>query len=282
MKNLPIHSLPKHEFPITIKEIQHKNPYDFTREHRHTYFEIFFFNSGGGFQIIDFQNLPIKKHSSYIVFPGQIHLVNRTDEARGLVLQFQEETIIPTAVKMALQKQHFQQNAAICFEENEAKLEELKPLLNLIIKNSTQTQVPNFELNAHLLYSILLLLFGNNKSDTANIQSEEHQIFTQFLQLLEEHIIENRQVSFYANLLAISEKKLAQITKKIRNEKPLQLIHDRLLLEIKRTLLVQKVSLKEIAYDFDFDSPATFSQFVKAKTGKTPTELLEELIRIHR
>lgn len=42
-EHLPVHSLATLDFPVLVKAIQHKNPYDFTRAHRHDYFEIFFF-----------------------------------------------------------------------------------------------------------------------------------------------------------------------------------------------------------------------------------------------
>jgi hypothetical protein len=40
-EHLPVHSLAKSALPVFVRDIQHKNPYDFTRVHRHDYFEIF-------------------------------------------------------------------------------------------------------------------------------------------------------------------------------------------------------------------------------------------------
>jgi hypothetical protein len=40
-EQLPVHSLVKSEFPVFVRDIRYKNPYDFTRVHRHDYFEIF-------------------------------------------------------------------------------------------------------------------------------------------------------------------------------------------------------------------------------------------------
>ena len=51
---LPLHSLADGKFPIHVEDIRYNNPYDFTREHRHDYFEILFLKKGGGSQLIDF------------------------------------------------------------------------------------------------------------------------------------------------------------------------------------------------------------------------------------
>ncbi|MFN5318711.1 MAG: helix-turn-helix domain-containing protein [Bacteroidia bacterium] len=62
----------------------------------------------------------------------------------------------------------------------------------------------------------------------------------------------------------------------------MQVIHNRILLEAKRLLLFEKGSHKEIAYDLGFDSPASFSAFIKLKTGHAPSELAKQLTEIHK
>lgn len=53
---LPIHSLSDESKQINILPLDHTNPYDFKREHRHTYFEIMLIEKGGCNQLIDFKN----------------------------------------------------------------------------------------------------------------------------------------------------------------------------------------------------------------------------------
>jgi AraC family transcriptional activator of pobA len=62
----------------------------------------------------------------------------------------------------------------------------------------------------------------------------------------------------------------------------LQVIHHRLVLEAKRLLLFGEESHKEIAYSLGFDSPASFSAFIKKKIGTTPSELQTQLEEIHK
>ena len=83
-------------------------------------------------------------------------------------------------------------------------------------------------------------------------------------------------------LLNTTEKKLSVISKKYLGLSPLQVIHDRLLLEAKRILLFENSSHKEIAFHLGFDSPASFSLFIRNKTGYSPSELNLQLVNIHK
>lgn len=57
----------------------------------------------------------------------------------------------------------------------------------------------------------------------------------------------------------------------------LAVIHERILVEVKRIFMFSGHTNKEIAYQLGFTSPSAFNKFIYAKTGKTPTELRKEL-----
>ena len=99
---------------------------------------------------------------------------------------------------------------------------------------------------------------------------------------MDEQYSSNHLVNKYASSLNVSEKKLAALTKKYLGLSPLQVIHNKLLLEAKRLLTFKKNSLKEISFQLGFDSPASFSLFIKNKTGLTPSGLTDQLAKIHK
>jgi AraC family transcriptional activator of pobA len=98
-----------------------------------------------------------------------------------------------------------------------------------------------------------------------------------FLQLVSQHIKEKRKVSDYAEMMGMSADKLTSLCKESLGITPLKIIHEELLIEVKRLMVVGKVSLKEIAYELNFENPANFSSFVKTATTHTPSELQEQL-----
>lgn len=279
---LPVHSLTKREFSVHVQDIEYKNPYDFTREHRHDYFEILFFEKGGGSQLIDFMELPVIQNSCYIVFPLQVHLLNRGPEACGKLVQFREEVVPSAQIKNLLRQVSFGENPAVLFENNLQKLDELRPIINLLRQESEKASGFSQEITIHYLQALLLQLIDGRESTPGGSLSEDRKILFEFQHLLEEQYLENHSVQQYAGLLKSTEKKLSAITKKYLGMNPLQVIHNRLLLEAKRILLFEDTSHKEIAFRLGFDSPASFSQFIKNKTGSSPSELHAHLVNIHK
>ncbi len=280
--NLPVHALGGEESAVCVRDIQYKNPYDFTREHRHSYFEIFFFENGGGSQLIDFIEFPVKDNSCYIVFPQQIHLLKRAPKACGDLVQFREEVVPSEKIKMLLRQVSFGENPAIVFENNHDKLQKFLPVLNLLKESINHPGKFTQEISLHYLQIILLQLVENKEISAVNISSDDRKLMFRFQHLLEEKFLETHAVQEYATQLQTTEKKLSALTKQHLGLSPLQVIHNRILLEAKRLLLFENTSYKEIAYHLGFDSPASFSQFIKNKTGFTPSELSQRLVEIHK
>jgi AraC-like DNA-binding protein len=281
-EHLPVHPLAKSEFPVFVRDIQYKNPYDFTRVHRHDYFEIFFFETGGGSQLIDFIELPVLGNSCYIVFPLQVHLLRRSPEASGLLVQFRDEAIAAGDLKNLLQQASFGMSKATIFENNPRKLHWVWATLDLLKQASEKHSVYSREISLHLLHALLFQLLERRQAKHKSPLSNDGKLAYRFQQLVEERYLHNRSVQHYAALLNLTEKKLSAITKKYWGLNPLPVIHNRLLLEAKRMLIFEETSHKEIAYHLNFDSPASFSQFVKNKTGLTPSSLQKQLAKIHK
>jgi AraC-like DNA-binding protein len=73
--------------------------------------------------------------------------------------------------------------------------------------------------------------------------------------------------------MGCSTEKLNKVCKEYLGKNVLTIIHEETILEIRRQILIGNYSLKEIAYNLNFDTPQNFTAFVKNRTGMTPTEL---------
>jgi len=281
-KPLPVYSQDVTNSPVQVRRIAHKNPYDFTREHRHNYYEVFFFEQGGGNQRIDFKYLPVKEQSSYMVYPQQIHLLKRAPKACGRLVQFGDEAITSLNLRLLLQQNFLSNEPSLFFEKSKKTLQQLVPVLDILENSINEESAITKEVPVHLLQVLLLKLLDLKKIDEPATTTGERKLLFRFQQALEEQYCSNHQVSRYANDLGTTEKKLATITKQYLGLSPLQVIHNRVLLEAKRLLLFEDTSHKEIAFQLGFDSPASFSLFVKNKTGVSPSELNVQLVKIHK
>ena len=274
MINLPLHNLNSADSPLFIRAISHNNAYDFTQKHRHNYFEILFFESGGGEQLIDFQDYVVKDFTCYIVHPNQIHLLNRAPGSKGRLIQFRSESIMSPKLLTKLRERIWDGVGGVLFQDDKKLFEKMMVTLHQFDLTAAT------ERNLHLLQVLIFDLLANStaKEDSTSMNSD----FNQFLQLVDTNFKEQHSVQFYLKSLNISDKKLGTLSKQHLGMSPLQTIHHRLVLEIKRLLLFGEESHKEIAYSLGFDSPASFSAFVKKRTAQTPSELQTVMEEIHK
>lgn len=276
---LPIHHLSASQGgPLHIRDISHRNEYDFTTRHRHSYYEILFFEKGGGRQLVDFTQYTVQDHACYLVHPNQIHLLDRAAESRGRLIQFRSESVISSEALNALRQWVWEDASAVVFENDPQRFAQFSALLDGFRTENKGRY--SLERDLHLLQVLLFDLLATDRSTEQKGDADAD--LTRFLQLVDAHFKEQHSVQFYLHALGLNEKKLAQLTRKYVGESPLQVIHQRLLLEIKRLLLFGQDSQKEIAYAMGFDSPSSFSAFVKNKSGQTPTELQVSLAEIHK
>ncbi|MDG5490524.1 AraC family transcriptional regulator [Psychroserpens sp. SPM9] len=116
------------------------------------------------------------------------------------------------------------------------------------------------------------------KSDTENHKTLKgnNDLLRHFNLLVETHYKKEHSVAFYAEKLNKSPKTLSNNFAK-HQKSPLQIIHDRIVLETKRQLLYTDKSSKEIAYDIGFDDASHLSRLFKKQTALTPSEFKKSI-----
>lgn len=104
---------------------------------------------------------------------------------------------------------------------------------------------------------------------TNDVPDNQLDIIRMFNVLVEEHFRKYKQVSVYADMMHRSPKTITNVFSIQGAKNPLQIIHDRVLLEAKRLLLYTDKSSKEIALELGFEDPSQFSRFYKKHAGLT-------------
>lgn len=106
-----------------------------------------------------------------------------------------------------------------------------------------------------------------------NVETSERSqsLYREFLQLQSEQCKNSHDVNYYANILNVSSRYLAQVTRKVADQSPKAIIDNTILATIKDMLHTQ-MTIQEIAYSLEFSSQAHLANFFKKLTGQTPSE----------
>ena len=260
-------SLPHPGKLLIIEPLDYPNPYDYHHPHRHDYFEIILVKSGNGLQYIDFKPHAIQQGQVFTVYPGQVHLMKR-DTAQGMLIQFRKdifEFIHP------IKHYHLYFPDPQFDFDTQAFLELYNFAENILLLLQKEELSPLSVYKAYSYLQIILISLTEQYSQKSNLQ--DSHLIVQFLSLVTQFITSKKKVGDYCSLLGCSPDKLNNACKTGLGKSPLKLIHEETILEIRRLILLNQLSLKEIAYVMNFDSQANFSSFIKTHTGLTPSGL---------
>ncbi len=98
--------------------------------------------------------------------------------------------------------------------------------------------------------------------------------------LVEQHFKTKKTVVEYAELLYKSPKTITNVFSRYSQESPLQVIHNRVMMEAKQMLYYTEKSAKEIGFDLGYNDPAQFSKLFKRHTGLTPSQFKKQGLKI--
>jgi len=125
---------------------------------------------------------------------------------------------------------------------------------------------------------IKITRLAKTQNDSKVISSEHTEVIRKFNALVDFHYREKRLVAEYADLLFKSPKTLSNIFSMYSEKTPLQIIHDRIILEAKRQLLYTDKTVKEIAQELGFHEVGSFHKMFKKVTRTTPAIFKKEVL----
>ena len=110
----------------------------------------------------------------------------------------------------------------------------------------------------------------------STLNNRDDNLLKEFEELLSKNLNTSRSVKYYADLLAISTKKLNSITKTYWGITAKEFIEERIIHESKKILLETPDTIKQISYTLGFTEPTNFNKFFKKFTSTTPLQFREQ------
>jgi AraC family transcriptional activator of pobA len=260
---------------IYIRNLDNCPPSYLNDPSRKDFFEVVWLKDEYALHAIKEKDQPGKGYWIYLLPPYRVHQLNKAGK-KGVLFSFKRELLDEDAKEFSLDvfKIFNIHGEYSCLQVSEELSSQLCKVYDLM------------EEEYHKEDSSILIIKSLLKAFLLNIiRIKEHAFTTQdvnqkrvyeFMLLLEDHYLLNRNIDFYADKLSISSKRLNQILKEKLQKTGMQLIHDRIILEAKRQIIHSEHTIKEIAYLLEFKDHPYFSRFFKQHTSQTPEEFKKQ------
>lgn len=125
----------------------------------------------------------------------------------------------------------------------------------------------------HHLVLVLLSFWRISSPQPQKVQSAPRAIVRTFLHLMELHLRDHWTVADYAGFLAVSRARLTSAVKRVTGRTPLELLHERLVIEAETLLTESNLQVAEIAETLGFKDAGYFNRFFRRETGRPPGQV---------
>jgi AraC family transcriptional regulator, transcriptional activator of pobA len=115
------------------------------------------------------------------------------------------------------------------------------------------------------------MLFAN-ESESGAPRNNGKEMFDRFLQLVNSHCREQRQLAFYADKICVTERYLGTVIRQTSGLTAKEWIDKAVITQAKVMLLHSNRQIVQIAYELNFPNPSFFCKYFKRLVGCTPQE----------
>ncbi len=247
--------------------------------HRVSHFCYLIITKGQGEHMIEFNHYPYQSGSVIFVNRNQVQAFDPDDRPQGTVINITTEYFSHSAANIRssyFAPFHQLMAASPVLTLPEELNESCKVLLGEVEKALHEGD-ENDDVVVQLLISALLIKLGRQrKSHLSHLSEHQKERFDLFITLVEQHFFEAREALQYAQRMHTSYKNLNQLCKSCCGRTAKQLIDFRIILEIKRKLAMDGLSIQQTADELGFEDVTHFNKYFKRLTGLTPAAFKRE------
>lgn len=263
------------------------SPFDHIQ--RFNYFSLIWVQEGSGKLKADFSEYPFKANSLFAFSPYQPFMISPKKNISGLAMYFHSDffCILKHHKEVSCNGLLFNNiyNPPITLVDDASAIT-FNHLLEQIKTEMQNPALAQYELLISYLKIFLITasrLKATQQPETKAIDmvNQEPFILQKLKDSIEEHFRTKHSASNYADVLNISPKALAKITKTHFNKTLTELIAERIVIEAKRELYLTNKSVKEIAGELGYEDEHYFSRFFKTNADVSP-QLYRETVGFGR
>lgn len=274
------------DFPLAIRrmedywEKQQKQP---DLPHRHGYYTVLFIIDADGEHIIDFNKYKMSKNQVFFVAPGQVHQIIENRQSKGYVITFGSGFLAQSGIPQNFIDGldffvGYGETPPLFIDNNDISI--LSGYCEEMLKAYSTPMRYKQQAIGSLLQLFLIKCNNLCSLDISNTQDREsgQQLYTKFIDLLENNYKKEHGLQFYADNLYVSPDHLSKVIKNNTGRSAKEIIQDRIITAAKRDLYFTDMASKEIGYALGFDEPSNFSAFFKKCIGMSPSSFRKTFV----
>lgn len=245
---------------------------------RNNYFSLIWVKEGAGVLKADFSEYHFESNSLFAFSPHQPYMFAESTNIKGIAIYFHPEffCIYKHDREVSCNGVLYNNIYNPPFVSVDEKSANTFQLLCEQIKTEMQnTELAQYELLVSYL-KIFLITASRLKVQQHQDVFDEKQtdkepfILQKLKDAIEAHFKTKHAPSDYAEMLYITPKALAKITKSHFNKTLSSIINERIIIEAKRELYLTNKTVKQIAYELGYDDEYYFSRFFKVNAEVSP------------
>ncbi len=267
-----------HDGNLAFKLLYVQDNSHFDHLQRLNYYSVIWVQQGNGHVKADFSEYAFTDNVLFAFTPYQPFMFQVEKEIRGVALHFH-----PDFFCIHKHQQEVACNGVLFNNIYQPPLVQVDAssgstfvmVLEQIKAEMQNPALAQYELLVSYL-KIFLITASRLKTDQQSVQpktvsdSKEPFILQNLKTYIEQHFKTKHSPSDYADLLHITPKALAKLTKAHFNKTLTDLISERIVIEAKRELYLTNKPVKEIAYELGYEDEHYFSRFFKNNAEISP------------
>ena len=246
--------------------------------HVHDYEELLIGLEGQLDHFIDFRSETIDAPYVSFITAGKIHRLKPLEKdgrCNIWVIRFRSDFIAETSFQLY---SSFHDKANMCMKFDGC-FGRLNNLCSMIYDEYSRADA-DVAVVKQLLISLIYMIESEKRKDSAASEDNknvQNHTFKSFLQVLEKHYREQRNVDFYADKLFMTSRNLNFICQRVLHQSVSEIVETRKLLEAKNMLIATDKTVAEIGFEPGFNEKTYFTHVFKKKAGISPSDFRKEM-----
>lgn len=263
---------------LAFKLFQFEDNSHFDHVQRHNYFSLIWVKEGNGKVKADFSEYAFTAGSLFAFAPYQPYMLTMDSPLKGIAIHFHSDFF-------CIHKHHEEVSCNGVLYNNIYQppfvmVDDASAATFGMVCEQIKTEMQNAELAQYELLVSYLKIFlitasrlkvqQHEKAAKAVQGKKEPFILQKLKDAIEAHYKTKHSAADYAEMLIITPKALAKITKTHFNKTLTELIAERIVIEAKRELYLTSKTVKQIAYELGYNDEYYFSRFFKTNADVSP------------